>query len=85
MQGEPTQGQHAKAETRQGAIGSPMEASKPRRASFNLATRQGTLEELESSLALAWLGAGSAGERCLGGCLVGGKRGNQNWELALRK
>ena len=30
-----------------------MEASKPRRASFNLATRQGTLEELERSLALA--------------------------------
>ena len=53
MQGEPTQGQHAKAETSQGAIGSPMEASKPGRATFNLATRQGTLEELERSLALA--------------------------------
>jgi hypothetical protein len=53
MQGEPTQGQHAKAETDQGAIGSAVEASQQGRAPFNLATRQGSLQELEGSLALA--------------------------------
>ena len=38
MQSEPTQGQHAKAKTSQGAIGGPMEAGQQGRASFNLAT-----------------------------------------------
>jgi len=98
VQGQATEGQHAKTESSQGAIGSAMKASQPGGTAFDLAAREGALNQGEGAAGIRLGGAATeslAGPLGFGngrgfleqlrGCWLRGKRGNQGKGRALRK
>jgi hypothetical protein len=84
VQGETAEGKHAQPDAGQGAIGSPVKARQQRRATGNLPTGEGSLDQLQG----AGLGAGGlclTAQTLLVGSLPRQVGGDQGLCSALRK